>query len=215
MTRVLIIEDDTGIGSLARDYCEAQGWQVVWIQDGTDFKDTFDPYYNAVVLDLMLPSINGLELCTLIRAQSDVPILMTTAKVEEVDRLQGLELGADDYLCKPYSFKELIARIQAQTRRYQVPSKYAFTLDKFSLQVRFNHQSISLTKVEFLLLQHLVDHCGRVFSRDEIMDVIYSDRRVVSDRTVDSHVKKIRQKLISYNLPQPVSVYGAGYKFEW
>ena len=145
---------------------------------------------------------------------------MLTARAEEIDRLLGLELGADDYICKPYSPREVVARVRAVLRRsqprQQAVARDVFSMDETSLRVRAQGKEVELTRVEFHLLQTLYRHPGRIYSRDQLMDRIYADGRVVSDRTIDSHVKKLRRKL-THLLPSQEavhSVYGAGYRFE-
>ena len=178
-----------------------------------------------MLLDLNLPGRDGLDICREIRKFSQVPIIMLTARVEEIDRLLGLELGADDYMCKPYSPREVVARVRAVLRRVggdsatdgaQQTTEQALHLDEQSLRVSANGHEVELTRVEFYLLHTLSQHPGRIYSRSELMDRIYSDGRLVSDRTVDSHVKKLRKKLLPLCSGREVvhSVYGAGYRFE-
>jgi two-component system response regulator BaeR len=172
----------------------------------------------------MLPGKDGITLCKEIREFSNVPIIMVTARVDEIDRLLGLELGADDYICKPFSPREVIARTKAVLRRSQIreqagdsPEQSAgFTLDQGRQQIVFQQQAIELTTVEYQLLNLLSSDPGRIFSRSQLMDAMYSDHRIVSDRTIDSHIKKIRKKLHDSfpNLEFIHSIYGAGYKFD-
>lgn len=222
--RILIIEDEPRLAELLRDYLKAAGYDcdllleggdaVRWIRDNTPA---------LVLLDLMLPGKDGLTVCREVRAFSEVPIIMTTARVEEIDRLIGLELGADDYVCKPYSPREVVARVKAVLRR-GVPSRGAgpdaqqgpLRLDQGSLRVHAEGRETELTAVEFALLQTLYQAPGRILSRNQLMDRIYNDHRVVSDRTIDSHVKKLRRKLAEL-LPERDlihSVYGVGYRYE-
>lgn len=179
---------------------------------------------SLILLDLMLPGKDGLEVCKEIRQFSDVPIMMVTAKVEEIDRLLGLELGADDYICKPYSPREVVARVKAVLRRLHSVARAdqnsaqasPISVDSPAMKVSINGQNCDLTLVEFQLFSMLYSEPGRIFSRDQIMSQVYSDYRVVSDRTIDSHVKKLRKKLQTL-LPEVeviYSVYGAGYKYE-
>ena len=216
---VVIVEDEVKIAQLLQDYCEDAGYQtevfhhggiaLAWLQQNTA---------KLVLLDLMLPGIDGLTLCQEYRKQSDVPVIMITAKVEEIDRLLGLGLGADDYICKPFSPREVIARIKSILRRVENPRHPAseLKLDDSSFRIYFKDQVAQLTSVEFKLLKVMYDAPGRIFSRDNLMSQIYTDYRVVSDRTIDSHIKKLRKKLNEIDLPDQVihSVYGAGYKFE-
>ncbi len=223
MSHILIVEDESHLAGLERDYLLNAGFEVtvihrgdealVWLQDNTP---------TLVVLDLMLPGADGLDICRAIRRSGDVPIIMTTAKVEEVDRLIGLELGADDYMCKPFSLRELVARVKAVLRRFEALQKPqatdsgALTLQAESATVRFGEQQVELTMVEVNLLNLLMTHPRQIFSRDQIIDRIYDDRRVVSDRTIDSHIKKLRKKLLKLNAEHDYihSVYGAGYRFQ-
>ncbi len=223
MSHILIVEDESHLAGLERDYLLNAGFEVtvihrgdealVWLQDNTP---------TLVVLDLMLPGADGLDICRTIRRSGDVPIIMTTAKVEEVDRLIGLELGADDYMCKPFSLRELVARVKAVLRRFEALQKPqatdsgALTLQAESATVRFGEQQVELTMVEVNLLNLLMTHPRQIFSRDQIIDRIYDDRRVVSDRTIDSHIKKLRKKLLNLNAEHDYihSVYGAGYRFQ-
>ena len=216
---VVIIEDEVKIARLLQDYCEDAGYRtevfhngeiaLAWLQQNTA---------KLVLLDLMLPGTDGLTLCQEYRKQSDVPVIMITAKVEEIDRLLGLGLGADDYICKPFSPREVIARIKSILRRVENPRHPAseLMLDDSSFRIYFKNQAAQLTSVEFKLLKVMYDAPGRIFSRDNLMSQIYTDYRVVSDRTIDSHIKKLRKKLNEIDLPDQVihSVYGAGYKFE-
>jgi two-component system response regulator BaeR len=173
---------------------------------------------DLVLLDLMLPGLDGLEVCKALRADSEVPIIMITARVEEIDRLLGLELGADDYICKPFSPREVVARVKAVLRR---SIHETATRDSPGLQIdhdghiaTINGSALKLSPVEFSLLSHLSSQPGRVFSRDQLMNTIYPDYRIVSDRTIDTHVKNLRQKL-SEACPGTEfieSVYGVGYR---
>ena len=170
----------------------------------------------AVLLDIMLPGKNGIDLCKEIRQFSNVPILMVTAKVEEIDRLLGLELGADDYICKPFSPREVVARVKAVLRRTQTLDNSAdmLILDEHRLSVAFHHKEVSLTSVEFQLLKPLAGKPERIFTRDQLMENMYSDHRIVNNRTIDSHIKKLRKKLsdISNGKDWVQSVYGTGYR---
>ncbi|MCP4877104.1 MAG: response regulator, partial [Gammaproteobacteria bacterium] len=171
-----------------------------------------------LILDLMLPGKDGLTICREVRQFSNLPIMMLTAKVDEIDRLIGLELGADDYVCKPFSPREVIARIKNILRRVEKTGlgNSGLKLDVDALRVGFKGKHIDLTKVEFSLFKALHDSPGRIYSRDHLMSLIYADNRIVTDRTIDSHIKKLRKRLFELGLDEdPIhSVYGAGYKFE-
>jgi two-component system, OmpR family, response regulator BaeR len=222
---ILIVEDEERLAALVADYLVAAGYLVHRMADGAQALDWIRANGpDLVILDLMLPGKDGLSICRDLRAESQLPVIMTTARVEEIDRLLGLELGADDYVCKPYSPRELVARVKAVLRRTQgeAPTSRAdaesgpIVLHPQSLRVRAEDREVELTAVEFALLETLHAAPGRIFSRDHLMDRIYSDHRVVSDRTIDSHVKKLRRRLAEL-LPERElihSVYGVGYRYE-
>ena len=217
---ILIVEDEERLAGLLADYLKAAGFATHQIAEGGPVVDWVRAHAPALILlDLMLPGRDGLEICRDIRRESQVPIIMTTARIEEIDRLLGLELGADDYICKPYSPREVVARVKAVLRRTGPPEQKegeALSLDEGSLRVRAGGREIELTAVEFALLATLYAAPGRIFSRERLMDRIYRDHRVVSDRTIDSHVKKLRRKLVQL-LPERElihSVYGVGYRYE-
>jgi two-component system response regulator BaeR len=218
---VLVVEDEPKIASLLRDYFVAACYRVSVLGTGERAVDWIREHApDVVLLDVMLPVVDGLEICREVRRFSNVPILMVTARVEEIDRLLGLELGADDYICKPFSPREVVARVKAVLRRTQAaatPSAApaSIELDESRFEARMRGQAIDLTPVEFRLLGKLVAQPGRVFSRQQLMDALYRDHRIVSERTVDSHVKNLRRKLARVG-PDPIaSVYGVGYRLEW
>jgi two-component system response regulator BaeR len=220
--RVLIVEDEPKLAELLRDYLVLEGYEATVLDRG----DAVEPWVKAnpvdlVLLDLMLPGKSGLDVCKGLRTFSDAAIVMVTARVEEIDRLLGLELGADDYICKPFSPREVVARVKAvlrRAKRRQAPADEApVALDEGALRARVAGRDLDLTAVEFQLLKTLVAHPGRIFSRDQLIDAMYRDARVVSDRTVDSHVKKLRKKIADVLPDREIvhSVYGVGYKYEW
>jgi len=217
---ILIVEDEAKLAELLTLYLEREGFATHCLQDGAAVLPWLEQHSpQLILLDLNLPNRDGLSLCKEIRQQSQVPILMTTARVDEIDRLLGLELGADDYICKPYSPREVVARVKAVLRRLtpQAPSQpELLELDEERLLAKLQGQPLTLTLIEFQLLKLMASQPGRVFSREQLMDLIYPDHRVVSDRTIDSHVKKLRQKLKTAAPNQELihSVYGAGYKYE-
>lgn len=219
MSHVLIVEDEPKLAQLVIQYLEREGYAWNHIADGGEVLSWLNSHStDLVLLDLNLPGKDGLSICRELRAQSQVPIIMTTARVDELDRLLGLELGADDYLCKPYSPRELVARVKAVLRRVQLAvdtsQNEKLILDESRLTVSFKGQNQVLTSVEFALLKRLAEQPGRIYSRDHLMDTIYPDHRVVNDRTIDSHIKKLRRKLELLD-PQTEwieSVYGAGYR---
>ena len=218
---ILIVEDEPKIAALLEDYLQAKGGYRTQVLDRGDtvleqFRKT-PP--DLVLLDLMLPGLDGIEVCKLIRRESQVPIIMVTARVEEIDRLLGLELGADDYICKPFSPREVVARVKAVLRRAgpTAPGEdgTGLEIDTDTFSASLNGQPLDLTPVEFALLRALAAQEGRVFSRDQLMNEMYSDYRVVSDRAVDTHVKNLRRKLgeVSGDSELIESVYGLGYRF--
>jgi two-component system response regulator BaeR len=167
----------------------------------------------------MLPGRDGMEICKTIRFFSRVPIIMVTARIEEIDRLLGLELGADDYICKPFSPREVVARVKAVLRRVndgQAIQAQGLVLDEHTYRATLHGRNLELTAVEFKLLQLLIEHPGRIFSRQQIMERIYHEERFVSDRTVDSHIKKLRRKIEMVDSQTTLiqSVYSVGYKLE-
>jgi two-component system response regulator BaeR len=224
MTHVLIVEDEPKIADVLRAYCERESFRVSVHNDGsgaTEWIAAEQPDF--VVLDLMLPGKDGLTICREVRRFSTVPILMLTARVDEIDRLLGLELGADDYVCKPFSPREVIARIRTILRRVShapvtnpentlLFEGIAIDPDRFSCTVR--GQPVELTPVELRILTRLIRQPGRVFSRDAIIRAAYDDHRIVSDRTVDSHMKNLRRKIDEAGGDAELirSIYGVGYK---
>ena len=217
---ILIVEDEEKIASLLSDYLEKTGgYRTHWVARGDEALAAFDESSpDLVLLDLMLPGMNGLDICKAIRIKSAVPVIMVTALVEEIDRLLGLELGADDYICKPFSPREVVARVKAVLRRANAMTDEllppGLVIDDERHTASINNIQLKLSPVEFALLSHLAAHPGQVFSRDQLMSSIYSDYRVVSDRTVDTHVKNLRRKLADSNPGTELieSVYGVGYR---
>jgi two-component system response regulator BaeR len=220
-TNILIVEDEKKLAALLSDYLQQADFHTHTIHNGSEVLEWLaDNSPSLILLDIMLPGIDGITLCKAIRQRSNIPIIMQSARVDEIDRLLGLELGADDYICKPYSPKEVVARVKAVLRRssYENPNTLnaILQLDETRLKVNFEQKSLELTSVEFQLLKTLYEHPGQIFSREQLIQKIYQDHRVVSDRTVDSHIKKLRKKLSSLSSDYEFiySVYGAGYKFE-
>jgi two-component system response regulator BaeR len=233
--KILIVEDEPKLAQLLVDYLQKSGFDTLVIDDGQQALDWITQHHQDVdfiILDLMLPNLDGMEICKAVRQFSTLPILIATAKVEEIDRLIGLELGADDYLCKPYSPREVVARVKAILRRCILVKQQAsaqpnnnqpaaeliagLVLEEEKYKATLNGQLLDLTAVEFQLLVILAKEPGRIFSRQQLMDGGYQDHRVVSDRTIDSHIRKLRKR-ISEKCPESEiihSVYGVGYKFE-
>ena len=216
MQHVLIVEDEVKLANLLKDYLDRNGFKSTLLHNGDEVLPWLEHNHpDLVLLDLMLPGKDGRDICKEIRRNSQLPVIMVTAKVEEIDRLLGLELGADDYICKPYSPREVVARVKAVLRRSEGSEKLEEKGLKLDIDIAGN--DLDLTAVEFQLLKVLSDHPGRIFSRSVLVDKIYSDGRVVSDRTIDSHIKKLRKK-IAVQLPDTElihSLYAVGYKFEW
>ena len=214
---ILIVEDEIKLANLLADYFQLTEYSPHLIHHGDEviaWVKNNQP--KAILLDIMLPGKNGIDLCKEIRKFSNVPILMVTAKVEEIDRLLGLELGADDYICKPFSPREVVARVKAVLRRtqtFEAPSDI-LKLDEHRFMVIFQHKEVSLTSVEFHLLKLLANQPERIFTREQLMQNMYSDHRIVNDRTIGSHIKKLRKKLsdISDGKDWVQSVYGTGYR---
>jgi two-component system response regulator BaeR len=232
---VLIVEDEPKLAQLLVDYLQQSGFETQVIGDGLQALEWINLHHQTIdliILDLMLPNLDGMEICKAVRQFSLLPILMATARVEEIDRLIGLELGADDYLCKPYSPREVVARVKAILRRSQLVKSFqagghntgqqvaeilaGLVLEEEKYKATLNGRLLDLTAVEFQLLAILAKEPGRIFSRQQLMDGGYQDHRVVSDRTIDSHIRKLRKR-ISEKCPESEiihSVYGVGYKFE-
>jgi len=220
--RVLIVEDEAKIAAVLRDYLVSDGCSVDIMCDGSDVVEFVRATpLDLVLLDWMLPGKDGVSICREIRAFSTVPIIIVTARVEEIDRLMGLELGADDYICKPFSPREVLARVRALLRRANwrdAPAEIqqALVLDEANYEARLSGKVLPLTPVEFRLLATLYAHPGRVYSRAQLQAQCYLDHRIVSDRTVDSHIKNLRRKFEDLDPgSDPVrSIYGVGYKYE-
>lgn len=224
---ILIVEDEPKLAALLQDYLQRAGYETGILHDGLQVLPSVRLRMpDLILLDLMLPGMGGVEICRELRSFSQVPVMMVTARVEEIDRLLGLEVGADDYLCKPYSPREVVARVGAILRRSshwktgdpphpaETPAA-RLVVDEARHEARLNGQLLDLTPVEFRLLNTLQAQPGRAFSRDQLMNCVYEDYRVVTDRTVDSHIKNLRRKLEQACPEQEMiqSIYGVGYKF--
>lgn len=218
--KLLIVEDEVKLARLLEDYLRHSGFETFSLGDGSAVVPWVREHLpDLVLLDLMLPGRDGLEICKEIRSFSSVPIIMVTARVEEIDRLLGLELGADDYICKPFSPREVVARVKAVLRRTDgglTIKAPGLVLDSSRYIASLNGRDLGLTAVEFQLLGFLAANPGRIYGRQQLMDRIYPDQRSVSDRTIDSHIKKLRKKISSVNPGEELihSVYGVGYKFD-
>lgn len=222
--RILIVEDEPKLGQLLIDYLLAAHYAPTLINHG----DKVLAYVrqtppDLILLDLMLPGVDGLTLCREIRRFSEVPIVMVTAKIEEIDRLLGLEIGADDYICKPYSPREVVVRVKTILRRCKprpellaLDSQSPLIVDENRFQASWRDRLLDLTPAEFRLLKTLSQEPGKVFSREQLLNHLYDDYRVVTDRTIDSHIKNLRRKLESLDAEQSFirAVYGVGYRWE-
>jgi two-component system OmpR family response regulator len=214
---VLLVEDDRSIGNLLRGYLARHGYRVVWVRHGQEALTEIGRHpVRIVLLDIGLPDMDGFDVCRDIRARSTVPIVMLTARDEEPDRVAGLEVGADDYVSKPFSPRELVARIKAVLRRSEIrPESDVLTLDDVTVQrgareVTVDGKSVDLTAKEFDLLAYLLENPGIVFSREQLLDAVWGMTYHAGTRTVDAHVAQLRRKLGRPNLIR--TVRGAGYK---
>ena len=226
MTRIVIVEDETDIASVVQDYLRHAGYETEHFADGQSALDSIvaSPP-DLTLLDIMLPGLDGIEVLRRAREHTPHPIIMLTARIEEVDRLLGLELGADDYVCKPFSPRELVARVRAVLRRTapnatqgSSPPGHAtgLLLDDVHWRASLEGTPLNLTRREFGLLQVLSRHPGRIFSRARLLELAYDDTVDVTERAIDSHVKNLRRKLGAVT-PQHDwirSVYGVGFAWE-
>ena len=224
---ILVVEDEQKLAEVVIDYLKLAEYQPHWIADGNSVIDWVKQNEPALILlDIMLPGKDGLEICREVRKFSDVPIIMVTARVEEIDRLLGLELGADDYICKPFSPREVVARVKTVLRRAHATPENSdsgekihfggFTIDDETHQVLYDETVLELTPIEFRVLKLFFNNPRRVFSRNQLMDAAYTDQRVVNERTLDSHIKNLRKKLnnVATEEIEIRSIYGLGYKLE-
>jgi DNA-binding response OmpR family regulator len=221
--KILVVDDEREIVKLVRAYLEQAGFKVVTAADGQEGLTVFrHEKPDLVVLDLSLPRIDGLDVCRTIRRESDTPVIMLTARVEEQDRLIGLELGADDYIVKPFSPREVVARVRAVLRRVrptpstpEIVAAAEVTLDLTRHSASVAGKPLDLTPTEFELLRAMASEPGRAFSRMELLDVVQGEAYEGYERTIDTHIKNLRVKLE----PDPknphyiLTVYGVGYKF--
>ena len=221
--RVMIVEDEPKLAMLLVDYLQAAGYRTHVVSRGDEVipqVKTTPP--GLLILDLMLPGKDGLSVCRELRQFSDLPVIMLTARSEEIDRLLGLEIGADDYVCKPFSPREVVARVKIILRRClrvaeeSVEVSARLEIDKGRFRARWDGQPVELTPAEFRLLTALSQEPGKVFTREQLLDLLYDDYRVVADRTIDSHIKNLRRKLETQDQEQTFirAVYGLGYRWE-
>jgi two-component system, OmpR family, response regulator BaeR len=226
--RVLVVEDDPKIAQLLLDYLHAEGFEAHTIANGQQALQQIEQAPPVlVILDLMLPGLDGIQVCRGVRQFSDVPILMLTVRVDEVHRLLGLDTGADDYVCKPFSPREVMARVRALVRRSDgrvLATPLLWEVDDEGLRIAWQGQWLPLTPLEFRMLRLLQSRPGRVFSRaqlldtlhDELHDELRDELRDVSDRALDSHIKNLHRKIqaLEPGCECIASVYGVGYRFD-
>lgn len=221
---ILVVDDEQRIIDLAKMYLEQDGYRVMSATDGVNaLNKILDDKPNLVVLDLMLPGMDGLEVCRRVRAESDVPIIMLTARSDDIDKIVGLELGADDYLTKPFNPRELVARVKAILRRADRKASREdapvnimignLTIDAQRRVVEVDGQSVDLRMKEFDLLQTLAENPGMVFSREKLLDVVWGYDFAGETRTVDVHIAHLRHKLDGMRATIE-TVWGVGYKLD-
>ena len=222
MTRILIVEDEQDIASVLQDYLRHDGHDTEHLADGRQALERLraDPP-DLTLLDVMLPGLDGLGVLRGARACTQAPVIMLTARAEEIDRLIGLELGADDYICKPFSPREVVARVRAVLRRTAANAPHASTqgplvLDETEWNASLHGLPLQLTRREFRLLQALARHPGRIFSRGQLLELAYELVDDVTERAIDSHIKNLRRKLAQHlpGLELIHSIYGLGYRFD-
>ena len=219
---VLIVEDEKKLANILIEYLQKDDFQTKHIATGSEVISWVKGHNpDLILLDLMLPEMNGKQICQEIRTFSSVPIIMVTAMIEEIDRLIGLELGADDYICKPFSPKEVTARVKAVLRRsdpdyIKNAQSRGFQVHSDQYSVTLAGKKLDLTPVEFRLLSMFIEYPNRVYNRDQILNKVFDDGRIVLDRTVDTHIKNLRQKIkvVAPGSEYIRSVYGVGYSFE-
>jgi two-component system OmpR family response regulator len=225
MAKILIVDDDPAIRDVVRFALNRAGFEAVEAADGPAALDAFAAAApDLVVLDVLLPGLDGIEVCRELRRRSSVPILFLSSKEDEVDRVVGLELGGDDYIGKPFSPRELVARVRALLRRAtpaRTPAPPApqtlrrhgkLTLDLDFVRASWDGQEVQLTATEFGILRTLIGRPGKVYSRDDLMDGAYGVDKVVSDRTIDSHVRRLRAKFAAIGAAPVETLHGFGYK---
>lgn len=217
---ILVVEDDKKIAELVTNYLRAEGFEATILSNGLDavhYIRTHAP--DLVILDWMLPGLDGVSVCKAVRGFSDVPILMLTARIDEVDRLLGLDTGADDYVCKPFAPREVVARVRALLRRAEGRLRASYVpwvIDETSFRLSWREQWLPLTRLEFLMFRLLLSRTGRVFSRAHLLQSVYDEQRDISDRAIDTHIKNLRRKVqaVDPDFDCITSVYGVGYRFD-
>ena len=224
ITTVLVVDDDANICEIARLYLEKEGYKVITSHNGKEAYETFKANsIGLIILDIMLPGIDGMQLCREIRKSSNVPIIMLTAKGETFDKVLGLEMGADDYIVKPFEAKELVARVRAVLRRYEGGSADAVKeIEYANLKVSLNTyelkvggKSLDIPPKELELLHYLAAHPNRVFTREQLLEEVWGFDYFGDSRTVDVHIKRLREKVEGFESDWQIkTVWGVGYKFE-
>jgi two-component system response regulator BaeR len=218
--RVLVVEDERKISDLLLNYLRAEGYEATPVYDGRDaVQQIAQRAPDVVVLDWMLPGLDGIGVCKAVRAFSDVPILMLTARVDEFDRLLGLDTGADDYVCKPFAPREVVARVRALMRRASgrvIALTQPWLIEDASFRISWLGQWLPLTRIEFMVFRTLLARPGRVFSRAQLLSSVHGSPRDISDRAIDTHVKNLRKKVQAIDPRSDciASVYGLGYRFD-
>lgn len=228
MNRILIVEDEEAIADLEKDYLELSGFEVELASDGnTGLQKALEEEYNLLILDLMLPGVDGFEICKQVRAVKNMPIIMVSAKKDDIDKIRGLGLGADDYMTKPFSPSELVARVKAHLTRYErlVSSNVkentmieirGIKIDKTARRVWVNGEEKSFTSKEFDLLAFLAENPNHVYTKEELFQEIWDMESIGDIATVTVHIKKIREK-IEFNSAKPQyieTIWGVGYRFK-
>ena len=228
MSRILIVEDEQAIAELERDYLELSGFEVEVANDGqTGLQRSLTEDYNLIILDLMLPEVDGFEICRQVRAEKNTPIIMVSAKKDDIDKIRGLGLGADDYMTKPFSPSELVARVKAHMARYErlvgsaveenkVIEIRGIKIDTTARRVWINGEEKSFTTKEFDLLTFLASHPNHVYTKDELFSEIWDMESIGDIATVTVHIKKIREKIeFDTSKPQYIeTIWGVGYRFK-
>ncbi len=228
MDRILIVEDETAIAELEKDYLELSGYEVEIAADGVDgLKKALNEEYKLLILDLMLPGVDGFEICKKVREKKNLPILMVSAKKNDIDKIRGLGLGADDYITKPFSPSELVARVKAHLNRYErlvgtnvkeneIIEIRGIKIDKTARRVYVNETEKNFTTKEFDLLTFLAENPNRVYTKEELFKEIWDMESIGDIATVTVHIKKIREKIeVNTSRPQYIeTIWGVGYRFK-
>ncbi len=225
LAKILIVDDNVQISSILGEYAKKEGYETVIVHDGAKALETFNQEtYDLILLDVMLPKIDGFEVCREIRKKSNIPVIMITARGEDFEKIMGLDIGADDYIVKPFSPGEVMARVRAILRRLSfskeennnIFTQGSLKIDIESYQVLIADIPVNLTKKEVEILWTLATNCKKVFSRDNLLNSVWGYEYFGDNRTVDSHIKRLRAKLDEYDHPdwQIKTIWGVGYKYE-